>query len=202
MRYAVVIAVTVYIPNLFIKSYKISPPKELIQDWSIGGNSKLPSSFIALKLNIFLLKRNRSHLYFLVPYIIINIVITICDSMVVMAAPCTPVCKYATKKYLKEHLPWMKAVWKKQNTAVADSSQYGSIYIITCQKGKSNKNNAKLKSCLDCQSVIESKMFFAHVILQSEDRADMIVNATSDVVFNFSINYSLFGIIYPVGNNL
>ena len=121
--------------------------------------------------------------------------------MVIMAAPCTRVYKY-TKKYLKEHLPWMKAVWKKQNTAVADSSQYGSIYIITCQKGKSNKNNAKLKSCLDCQSVIESKMFFAHVILQSEDRADMIVNATSDVVFNFSINYSLFGIIYPVGNNL
>ena len=31
-----------------------------------------------------------------------------------------------------------------------------------------------LKPCLDCQSVIECKMFFAHVILQSEDRADMI----------------------------
>ncbi len=76
-----------------------------------------------------------------------------------------------------------------------------------------------LKSCLDCQSVIKRKMFFAHVILQSEDRADMIVaqtvrkrnleiatatsrllshvivNATSDVAFNFSINLA---VIMPV----
>ena len=128
MRYVVVVAVTVYIPNLFIKSYKISPPKELIQDWSIGGNSKLPSSFIALKLNIFLLKRNRSHLYFLVPYIIINIVITICDSMVVMAAPCTRVYKY-TKKYLKEHLAWMKG-YGKNITRLSPIPRNMAVYIL------------------------------------------------------------------------
>lgn len=75
-----------------------------------------------------------------------------------------------------------------------------------------------LKSCLDCQSVIKSKMFFAHVTLQSEGRAGMIVtrtqrkrnleiatatsrllstvivNTTSYVAFNFSINRDTVGL--------
>ena len=40
IRYAVVMAVTVSVPKRFIKSCKISPPRELMLDCSIGGRPK------------------------------------------------------------------------------------------------------------------------------------------------------------------